>query len=90
MKPIDNMICVEKLRHDGASYRLNGIVECLDNRSVTDVEIEELQRLKNDHVVIGGREISAYVTALLDVLGVEIYRGNDDIISSLIRAWKSG
>ncbi len=84
MKTVDNMTCAEKLSHSGASYRLNGIVECLDKRKATRNEIDLLEKLEADGTVLGGRTMSTYAKAALDILGVKKYRGNDESVSELI------
>ncbi len=88
MVDIVKMTCVEKLSHPGASYRLNGIVECLDKKAASPEEIVLLKRLKTDDTVLAGRTIAAYAAALLDVLGAEPYNGSDNAVQDLIKAWK--
>lgn len=84
MKTVENMTCAEKLSHSGASYRLNGIVECLDKGKATSSEISLLEKLETDETVLGGRTISTYAKAALDILGVKKYLESDESVSELI------
>ena len=88
MKDVKQMTTLEKLNSGGAAYRLNGLVTCLDARTATEEEIAAIKRLKDDTFVLAGRPISAYAYAVLDVLGVESYQGDDWMAMDLIKAWK--
>lgn len=89
MKNIDDMLCIEKLHSSGAVYRLNGIVECLDRRSANEEEAAALIALKNDPFILAGRTIGEYATAVLDVLAIETYSGNNRHVLDCISAWKN-
>ena len=82
------MTIIEKLNSSGAAERLNGIITCLDNRAASCEEAEKIKKLESDKVIIAGRTIGAYATAVLDVLGIEAYVGSDKDIKEFIRAYK--
>lgn len=71
------MMTIDKLRSSGAVDRFNGILECLDKKSITKGEEAALRNLRTDSVIIAGRMISAYASAVLHLLGLELYDGED-------------
>ena len=75
---------IDKLKSSGAVDRFNGILECWDKKCITKAEENALINLKNDHVIIAGRTISAYATAIIHLLGLEVYDGKDVDIINLI------
>lgn len=88
MKRIDNMSCIEKLKSNGSAYRLNGVIECLDRKNISQEEANMLMELETDTDVLGGRKISDYVKAVLDVLKIKHYNENDQVVLDLIHAWR--
>lgn len=78
------MKTIDKLQSTGAVYRLNGIVECLDKKSLLDDEIDGLKQLKKDSTILAGRKISSYACAVLDLLEIEAYTGKDVDTKNLI------
>ncbi len=78
------MTIIEKLKSTGAAYRFNGIMGCLEKGVLLKEEIDLLKTLTQDEVVIAGRKISVYASAVLDLLGIEKYDGKDADIKQLI------
>ncbi|MCD8383509.1 MAG: hypothetical protein LUC39_00930 [Clostridiales bacterium] len=83
------MMTFEKLRCPGTALRLQGIMDCYTKKQASDKEQQELQRLKNDDRRIAGRPIFAYAMAVLDLLGIEAYTGNDLDTAELIQDMRS-
>lgn len=79
---------INKLTSDGAGFRCQGIIECLENNIKIPQAIEALKKLKNDSVIILGRKVSSYAIAALDILGAEKYSGDDEEIRETIPVLK--
>ena len=79
---------INKLRSSGVANRFAGIIECIDNKNVSDDELLEIKKLKNDSVIIAGRQLSSYAYAALDILNIEKYQGKDLDVKSLISEMK--
>ncbi len=75
---------INKLQSDGALFRCQGILAAIKERSNDPEIIKHIQALKNDRVLILGREVSTYAIAALDILGKEKYEGNDFFIKDFI------
>lgn len=78
---------IEKLTSNGAAYRLSGLIECMDERKLSDAEVEAIKALKSDPVIIGGRPLGVYALATLDITGAEKYKGQDENVIDFIRAF---
>ncbi|MCR5788626.1 MAG: hypothetical protein K6G83_01945 [Lachnospiraceae bacterium] len=89
MKKIDEMTCIEKLNSKGLSYILNGILECVEKKSVSEEEAKAIGRIENDHREIAGKKISSFASAALSFLNVKQYEGIDEDVFELITAWNS-
>lgn len=76
---------INKLQSDGALYRCQGILAAIKERANDPQIIKLIQAMKEDHVVILGREVSAYAIAALDILGAEKYAGEDFLIKDFIK-----
>ena len=88
MIKIDEMSCVEKLNSKGLSYILDGILECIDKKIISEEEAKALKSIENDYRVIAGRKISSLASAALDVLNVKDYMGTDEDVIGLTEAWR--
>ena len=75
---------INKLTSDGALFRCQGILECLQSGDKDPHIIDALKNLIGDSVVIMGRKISSYAAAALDILDVETYNGTDEEVIDLI------
>lgn len=80
----------EKMKNKGALNRFAGLIECLDKKILNTEEIETIKRLKEDDVVVCGRMLSCYAFAILDILGIEKYSGNNIDIKRLINELNYG
>jgi len=78
-----------RLNSDGAAYRLSALLECLYGKDVTNEELDAIHALKRDCVVVAGRRISSFAYAILDVLGKEMYIGDDVDTKQLIKELKA-
>ncbi len=79
------MTNIDKLGNAGAAFRLNGIMECIDNGKASEEEVDIIRKMKNDSVILAGRPLSVYAYAALDLLGVEEYSGNDMDVKDFIK-----
>ncbi len=80
---------MDKLIHSGASFRANGIFECVKYHVISFDIVEQLKKLKDDQVMVIGWTVSQCAIAALDVLKVEKYSGEDPHVLSLIDGFKS-
>ena len=78
------MTTIEKMKSTGAAYRLQGIMDCLEKEVILKEEVDLLKTLTQDDVIIAGRKISTYASAVLDLLGIEKYYGKDVDVKRLI------
>lgn len=84
----EEMNNLEKLKHAGAAFRLNGLISCLENGCVSPEEEKEIRNLIKDDVLLAGRPLRVYAYAVLDLLGLEKYNGNDPDIKQIIEGLK--
>jgi len=82
------MTTIENLKNTGAAYRFNGIMSCLEKGVLSKEEINLLKTLTQDEVIIAGRKLSAYASAVLDLLEIEKYNGKDVDVQQLITELK--
>ena len=82
------MTTIENLKSTGAAYRFNVIISCLEKGVLSKEDIDLLKTLTQDEVMIAGRKLSAYASAVLDLLGVEKYNGIDVDVQQLITELK--
>ncbi len=83
-----NKRIIDKLTSDGALFRCQGILECID-KDIKDPEvINAVSQLKDDKVIVLGRRVSTWARTALDVLGVEAYIGDDEEVLDFIRDMK--
>ena len=80
---------ISKLKSDGALFRCQGILDCLENNATDSSVIAAISSLKSDDVIILGRKVSSYALAALDALGIETYHGDEEEVRDLIPALKS-
>lgn len=71
------MTRLQKMQSENLSYRFGGILECIDDKNLSDEEVSVLQSLKQDERWIAGRKISSYARAALRLLDIEAL--DDDI-----------
>ena len=80
---MENLI-LNKLNSDGALYRFQGIIQALDEKVCNPSIAKRMQELESDTVLIAGREVGKYATAVLHILGEKKYSGTDAVITELI------
>ena len=79
---------ISNLKHDGAGYRLKGIIECFYGQ-VRDPEVfDALRAMRDDDVVLAGYKLSTYAAAILDVFDAETYSGTEEEVTELISRMK--
>jgi len=64
---VENLI-LNNLKHDGALYRVRGILQCIDKQSMDIAEQRAVEHLTDDSVLVAGREVGAYARAALQIL----------------------
>ncbi len=69
---------LNKLKSTNLIDRLNGILDCYDDRKVNDEEVALLQNIVKDERVIGGRRLSSYAVAALYLLGIKSFKIDED------------
>lgn len=69
---------IDKLRSGSSCSKFSGIMDCIENKKVTNEEKEVLLCLKQDNTVLGGRYISSYAKAALVLLGIEKQTSDED------------
>lgn len=83
-KIVTTVSIMNKLNHAGAGYRIEGLKDCV----VFDIKnadvISKIKELKNDDVVVLGWSVGQLATVVLDVLGIEKYKGNDPYMVGMI------
>lgn len=73
------------LKHKGAIYRINALINIVRHSIDDSAEInEELYKLLEDDISIDGYTVSDFAYAVLDLTGIESYSGNDKHIKDLI------
>ena len=77
-KMSENERRLNRLRSLNLIDRLNGIIECYDDRKANDEEINLLYDIAKDDRVIGGRKISSYAKAALYLLGQKSIKLDED------------
>ena len=82
----DRNAILQGLTHSGAFYRINAIISA-GKYIVIEPEIEiYLKRLKEDRVIMNGYRVSDFAYAVLDILKIEKYLGDDIKIRRLINS----
>ena len=77
---------LQGLSHPGAIFRVNGAISAVKYVVKTPVIKMRLERIKNDNTIINGYRVSDFAIAALDILGLEMYRGNDLKVRALIKS----
>lgn len=86
MKKGDKSAILEGLRHSGALFRINGIMNA-ERYSLKDKEIiDSILNLKCDKISFDGYSVSDFAISALDLLNLEKYEGNDVAIKQLIES----
>lgn len=87
MKLGDESSIYRGLVHGGAIYRINAIIQTVKHRILSDDIISKIQDLKEDDIrLMGVYKISDFAISALALLGIEEYRGDDEIILRLIKS----
>lgn len=81
---MENLI-LSNLQHSGALFRVRGILQCIDKRSVNVTEQDAIERLVNDSVRVAGREVGSYARAALQILSIKDVDAADDEALDLAR-----
>ena len=72
------------LKHGGALYRANGIINATRYQITSKEVIQGIVCLLEDEVEIMGVKICEFAIAALDILGYKKYDGNDEYIVRMI------
>ena len=84
---VDEMSCLEKLNSEGLAFILNGIMECVERKTISEEEAIAMKKIEADSREIAGRKISSFASAVLNYLNVKQYSGCDEDVISLISSW---
>ena len=84
---VDEMSCLDKLNSKGLAFILNGIMECVEKKTISDEEAKAMEKIEADSREIAGRKISSFASAALNYLNVKSYSGTDEDVISLIASW---
>lgn len=75
------------LVHSGAIYRINAIIQTVKHKILSNNIISRIQELKEDDIrLMGVYKISDFAISALALLGIEEYRGDNEIILKLIKS----
>ena len=86
MKKGNKSAILEGLRHPGALFRINGIIN-VERYGLKDEEIiDYILDLKCDKISFDGYSVSDFAISALDLLDLEKYNGNDVAIKQLIES----
>lgn len=84
MKSGDQDAILKGLKHKGAIYRINALINIV-RYSISSKEIVQMvYNLLKDNVFVDGYKVSDFAYAVLDLIGVKKYSGSDEQISELI------
>ena len=76
---------VQGLKHSGALYRANGIINAARYQMKSNDIIQEINSLlKDDVIIICGVRVCDFAIAALDILGYKKYHGDDEYITRMI------
>ena len=75
---------INNLMSDGALYRCQGIVFAAMENMTDEKTVSLLRNLKKDRVMKLGREVGWYAISALEMLGVEKYGGDEDLVLRFI------
>ena len=73
------------LKHKGAIYRINALINIVRHSIVDSPKIIELTyTLLQDSIMLDGYEVSDFAYATLDLIGIESYSGDNQRVKALI------
>ncbi len=82
----DKNAIISGISSDVPIVQINAVIAGAQMHLKENTYIDGLKRLKGSMITFFGMPMSAFVTAALDVLGVEAYNGDDEFIKRLIDA----
>lgn len=78
---------LEGLKHKGAIYRINALINIVRHTLVDSEEIiQKVYNLLEDNIFVDGYKVSDFAYAVLDLIGIETYSGNNNQIKELIES----
>ena len=74
------------LRHKGAIYRINGLINLVRHSLDSQIIIQEAEKLCYDDTFLDGYTVSDFAYAALDLIQFRKYSGKNDKIYQLIKS----
>ncbi len=81
----DEKAIIIALKHKGAIYRINALINIVRHSIVDSSKIIELvYQLLEDGIILDGYKVSDFAYATLDLIGIESYCGDNSKVKALI------